>query len=81
LAGALQVARDLGGDDGARAGVLAREAFVSGMHLAAIIAGCVSLVAAVVVYRKLPSSNPHARGAADVGPPAAGTLTDREPVS
>ncbi len=81
LAGALQAARGVGGDSGAKAGELAREAFVSGMHLAAIIAGCVSLLAAMIVYRKLPSSNPHARGAADVGPSSAGTLDGRAAVS
>ena len=29
------------------------------MHLAAIVAASVSLVAAAIVYRKLPSANPH----------------------
>ena len=43
---------------------IAREAFISGMHLAAIIAGCVALLAAAIVYRKLPAGNPHAQGAA-----------------
>jgi hypothetical protein len=40
------------------------------MHLAAIIAGCVTLLAAAIVYRKLPSGNPHAIGAAAVGRPS-----------
>jgi EmrB/QacA subfamily drug resistance transporter len=68
LAGALQAASELGGADAGRVADAAREAYVSGMHLAAIIAGCVSLVAAVIVYRKLPAGNPHAGGAASLGP-------------
>jgi EmrB/QacA subfamily drug resistance transporter len=65
LAGALQAAGSVDGDAGARVSVIAREAYVSGMHLAAIIAGCVTLIAAGFVYRKLPGGNPHT-GAADV---------------
>ena len=45
---------------------IAKEAFISGMHLAAIIAGCVALLAAAIVYRKLPAGNPHAQGAASL---------------
>ncbi|MDP9465289.1 MAG: MFS transporter, partial [Actinomycetota bacterium] len=67
LAGALHAAGDLGGPTSARVASIAREAFVSGMHLAAVIAGCVALLAAGIVYRKLPSGNPHATGAASVG--------------
>ena len=55
LAGALQVARTLGGADGGRLATNAREAYVSGMHLAAIVAGCVALIAAAIVYRYLPA--------------------------
>lgn len=40
--------------------LIARESFVSGMHLAAVIAGFVALLAAAIVYRKLPAGNPHA---------------------
>ena len=64
LAGALHTAADVGGPTGAQVAGIAREAFVSGMHLAAIIAGCVALLAAAIVYRMLPAGNPHARGAA-----------------
>ena len=49
-----------------RSSGIAREAFISGMHLAAIIAGCVALLAAAIVYRKLPAGNPHAQGAASL---------------
>ena len=38
------------------------------MHVAAVIAGCVVLIASGIVYRKLPAGNPHAAGAASVGP-------------
>jgi EmrB/QacA subfamily drug resistance transporter len=69
LAGALQAAQGVGGQTGATVRDAAREAYVSGMHLAAIIAGCVALLASVIVYRKLPAGNPHATGAADVSAP------------
>jgi EmrB/QacA subfamily drug resistance transporter len=68
LAGALQAAGELGGTDAARVSDIAREAYVAGMHLAAIIAGCVALLASGIVYRKLPGGNPHQTGAAEVGP-------------
>jgi hypothetical protein len=64
LAGALHAGSEVGGSAGAQVATVAREAFVSGMHLAAVIAGCVALLAAAIVYRKLPSGNPHASGAA-----------------
>jgi DHA2 family multidrug resistance protein-like MFS transporter len=76
LAGALQAAAELGGTDGARVTDIAREAFVAGMHGAAIIAGCVALVAAGIVYRKLPGGNPHQTGAADVTGRSAGAVAD-----
>ena len=41
---------------------IAREAYVSGLHLSAIVAGCVVLLASGIVYRKLPAGNPHAAG-------------------
>jgi hypothetical protein len=66
LAGALHVGSDLGGPTGEQVASIAREAFVSGMHLAATIAGCVALLAAGLVYRKLPAGNPHAIGAASL---------------
>ena len=56
----------VGWRDGEQVADIAREAFVSGMHLAAIIAGCVALLAAGIVYRKLPAGNPHAKGAASL---------------
>ena len=55
LAGALQVAGQVGGADGSRVASVAREAYVSGMHLAAVVAGCVALVASAIVYRYLPA--------------------------
>jgi Na+/melibiose symporter-like transporter len=66
LAGALHAGNEVGGASGGQVATIAREAFVSGIHLAAIIAGCVALLAAAIVYRKLPSGNPHAHGAANV---------------
>jgi nitrate/nitrite transporter NarK len=54
LAGALQVAGRVGGDAGGRVAQVAREAYVSGFHLATTIAGVVLLVASVIVYRLLP---------------------------
>ena len=59
-----------------RSPTIAREAYVSGMHLAAIIAGCVALLAAVIVYRKLPSGNPHAQGAATITRDSADLLAE-----
>ncbi len=71
LAGALHAATDPSVSDGARVVTIAKDAFVSGMHLAAIIAGCVALLAAGIVYRKLPAGNPHAKGAASLTRPSA----------
>ncbi|MCX6522699.1 MAG: MFS transporter [Actinobacteria bacterium] len=64
LAGALQTASSVDGEIGASVNRIAREAYVSGLHLAAIVAGCVVLLASGIVYRKLPAGNPHAQGAA-----------------
>jgi MFS transporter, DHA2 family, multidrug resistance protein len=63
LAGALQAAGSLTGDTAGEVNRIAREAYVSGMHLAAIVAASVVIVASVFVYRKLPSGNPHAYAA------------------
>lgn len=63
LAGALQAAGSVPGDSAAEVSRIAREAFVSGIHVAAIVAGCVVLVASAFVYRKLPAGNPHAHAA------------------
>jgi hypothetical protein len=67
LAGALQAAGQVGGPEGQRIADGARDAFVSGMHLAAMVAVCVGLVAAVLVYRLLPSTNAHTVSAASHG--------------
>ncbi len=64
LAGALQAAAGVDGETGAVVSRIAREAYVSGLHLSAIVAGCVVLLASGIVYRKLPAGNPHAQGAA-----------------
>jgi hypothetical protein len=62
LAGALQSAGQLGGPDGVRVAGIAREAYVSGMHLAAIIAAAVTLLASIIVWRKLPATSNHSDG-------------------
>ncbi len=62
LAGALQATVGLDPDTAVEVGRIARQAFVSGMHLAATVAGCVALLAALITYRRLPSGNPHATG-------------------
>jgi len=77
LAGALHTASTVGGDSGAQVAQIAREAFVSGMHLAAIIGGSVAVAAAILVYRKLPAGNPHTQGAASVGRGPTEQLADR----
>ena len=59
LAGALQTAHQVGGDAGARVADGARSAYVSGMHLAAVIAASIATLAAVIVYRQLPATNLH----------------------
>jgi hypothetical protein len=66
LAGALHASTDAQVSNGAQVVGIAKEAFISGMHLAAIIAGCVALLASAIVYRKLPAGNPHAQGAASL---------------
>lgn len=59
LAGALQAAGQIGGPSGQRVADGARTAYVSGMHLAALVAACVAVLASVLVYHRLPSTNPH----------------------
>ena len=54
LAGALEVAGRVGGEAGGRVAQVAREAYLSGFHLATGIAGVVLLVASFIVYRLLP---------------------------
>jgi MFS transporter, DHA2 family, multidrug resistance protein len=76
LAGALQAGNEVGGSTGAQVASIAKEAFVSGMHIAAVIAGCVALLAAAIVYRKLPKGNPHAQGAATLTRDSADLLAE-----
>jgi EmrB/QacA subfamily drug resistance transporter len=77
LAGALQAGGKVGGPTGGQVASIAREAYVSGMHLAAVIAGCVALLAAGIVYRKFPAGNPHANGAATLTRPSADLVAER----
>jgi len=58
LAGAVQVARRLPGTAGSALVRGAQDAFLSGMHLAATLAGLVALVAASVAWRLLPQRRP-----------------------
>ena len=66
LAGALHASTNPQVSNSLQIQGIAKQAFISGMHLAAIIAGCVALLAAALVYRKLPAGNPHAQGAASL---------------
>jgi len=66
LAGALHASTNPQVSNSVQIQGIAKQAFISGMHLAAIIAGCVALLAAAIVYRKLPAGNPHAQGAASL---------------
>ncbi|MEY2552598.1 MAG: hypothetical protein QOC57_458, partial [Ilumatobacteraceae bacterium] len=59
LAGALETARQVGGPAGDRVAHGARDAYVSGMHLAAVVGAVIALLASVIVYRLLPSTNLH----------------------
>ena len=59
LAGALQAAREVGGPAGDRVAQSARDAYVSGMHLAALVGAAIAALAAVIVYRRLPATNLH----------------------
>jgi DHA2 family multidrug resistance protein-like MFS transporter len=65
LAGALQAAGQVGGEPGARVAAGARDAYVSGMHVAAIVAASVAILASIIVYHLLPSTNAHTVAAAD----------------
>ena len=55
LAGAMAVAARLGGGDGDRLAGAAQDAFLSGMHTAALVAGAVTLAGALVALVFLPS--------------------------
>jgi MFS transporter, DHA2 family, multidrug resistance protein len=81
LAGALQAAKATGGAAGGELSSVARDAYVSGMHLAAIVAVCVSLTAAAIVYRLLPSANPHTGVASGTNADRADPISDTAPVS
>ncbi|MGZ4672401.1 MAG: MFS transporter [Ilumatobacteraceae bacterium] len=59
LAGALQTANQVGGPVGNHVADGARNAYVSGMHLAAVIAASIGVIAATIVYHLLPSTNLH----------------------
>jgi hypothetical protein len=59
LAGALQAAREVGGTAGGRVAQGARDAYVSGMHLAAVVGASIAALAAAIVYRQLPATNLH----------------------
>ena len=69
LGGALQAAA-ADPPAGARVATVAREAYVSGIHLAAVIAGGVGVAAAAIVYNKLPGGNPHTGATVLQRPPA-----------
>src|SRR5205085_7023063 len=56
LSGALQAAGQVGGTDGGRIATTAKDAYVSGMNLATLVAAAVAAVGSVVVYRKLPAT-------------------------
>jgi EmrB/QacA subfamily drug resistance transporter len=66
LAGALNVANQIGGEAGEQLSQAARNAYVSGMTTAVLVGSVVAFTAAVIVYRLLPN-NPMRRPA---GPPA-----------
>jgi EmrB/QacA subfamily drug resistance transporter len=73
LAGALQTAKQVGGPVGTHVADGARNAYVSGMHLAAVIAASIGVIAATIVYHLLPSTNLHT-----VAQPALGEPADSE---
>jgi hypothetical protein len=56
IAGASQVASQIGGRAGAALTAGANHAFVSGIHLAVIVGAVLAGVSAAIVYRKLPPS-------------------------
>jgi hypothetical protein len=71
LAGALAIAQESDPSIASRLATYAREAYVSGIHIAGFIAGTVALIAAAVVYRRLPAGNPHAVAAVAPRPAVA----------
>jgi EmrB/QacA subfamily drug resistance transporter len=54
VSAAVVAGKKLGGADGDRLVTAAREAYLSGMHIAIAVAASIALVAAVMVYRLLP---------------------------
>ena len=71
LSGALGVAQNIGGDQGAQIAQAAKDAYVSGMNLATLVGAVVAAIGAVIVYRKLPST----RVAPSMQQPAVTTST------
>jgi hypothetical protein len=59
LAGALQAAGQVGGTSGQQVAAGARDAYVSGLHLAAVVGAVVTVIASLIVYHLLPSALPH----------------------
>jgi hypothetical protein len=58
LSGALHVATQLPGAAGEALADAAKQAYLSGMHLADAVAGVVAIIAAVIVFKLLPSTRP-----------------------
>lgn len=58
LAGSLRAAAELGGDQGARLAAAGKDAFMSGLHVSALVGAVAAAVAAVVVSRLLPAGAP-----------------------
>lgn len=54
VSAAIRVGNQLGGDAGQAYADAARRAFMSGSHTASVVASCVALIAAAIVYRLLP---------------------------
>ena len=80
LAGALAVAGDVGGQQGAALALAAKQAFVDGLNLAAAVGSVVVFVAAFVSWKLLPRTTPAPFVSRprdeDVSPAEAGTLVD-----
>ena len=55
---AVEIGKRLGGPAGERVQSVAKDAFVSGMHLAVVVAAAIILVAAIAVFLWLPARAP-----------------------